>query len=151
MADDEVSAMDRFRDRVGSLERLVERLDERMLGKLGKDDATMLMEHATVGDGKLREDFLGRLSDFRVEVRDAFKHNERETASAIYKAVTESEGRLTTAITGLSGAIAALSAPQHERRGWHPAVTYGGGGASLATIAAVLIYLASQGQLGMPR
>ena len=54
MVDDESVAMDRFRDRFGALERLVERIDERMLGKLGKDDATMLMEYAASGDGKLR-------------------------------------------------------------------------------------------------
>ena len=74
MADDETSFMERLRERIGGLERLVERIDERMVGKLGKDDATTLMEFASNGDGKLRDDFLGRLTDFRVEVREAFRH-----------------------------------------------------------------------------
>jgi hypothetical protein len=151
MAEDEKSVMDRLRDRLGGVERLIERLDERMLGKLGKDDASILMEHATAGDDKLREDFLGRLSDFRVEVRGAFQHAEKENASAIYKAVTESEGRLTVAINALNATIAALaSTPQQERRGWHPVVTYGGGGVSLATVAAILIYMATNGRFGIP-
>jgi hypothetical protein len=150
MADDELAGFDRLRDRFGGLERLVDRLDERMISKLGKDDATTLMEYSAEGDKKLREEFLGRLSDFRTEVRDAFKHNERETSSSIYKATTESEGRLTTAIAALSAAIAQLNQPQHQeqRRGWHPVVTYGGSGAGIATIAGVLLYLLTQGRLG---
>lgn len=107
MADEE----NRLRDRVGDIERRYERLDERLSGKLGKDDATMLMEYASNGDSKLREDVLSRMSDFRLEVREAFKHNEKETGASIYKAVTESEGRLTAAIAALSASIASLAAP----------------------------------------
>jgi len=149
MADDESAPMDRLWDRIGRLERTAERLDERMLAKLGKDDATTLMDFATNGDGKLREDFLGRLGEFRIEVRDAFRHNERETASAIYKAVTEAEGRVTTAITALTQTIAAMNQQPPERRGLPPIVTYGGGGASLATIAAIMLYLATNGRIGI--
>lgn len=51
MADDETSFMERIRERLGGLERMVERIDERMVGKLGKDDATTLMEFAANGGG----------------------------------------------------------------------------------------------------
>ncbi len=129
MADDEKAAFDRMRDRVGSLERVFERLDERMSGKLGQADATTLMDFASSGDAKLSGDFLARLGDFRIEVRESFKHNERETAAAIYKSTTESEAKIMAAIATLSANIASLSLPAEQRRGLHPVVPYGGGSA----------------------
>ena len=72
MIDDESSALDRLRNRIGDLERQYERLDERGRGWLDKDDATRLMEFSTEKTEKVREDFVSRLSDFRLEVRDAF-------------------------------------------------------------------------------
>lgn len=145
MADEDMAAFERLRERVDGQGRFIERLDEKMSGKLGKDDATKLMDYAAAGDAKLREDFLGRMGDLRSAVRDGFQHNERETAASIYKAVTESEGRSIKAVTEsearLMAAVNALNAAITQGRGGiHPMWTYGSGGFSVASVIALILY-----------
>ena len=144
MADEEMAAFDRFRDRLGAIERLSERLDERVMGiargNLGKDDATTLLAFAADGDEKLKGDVVERLNSFRQEVRAAFEHSDKGTASAIYRAVQESENKITAAISALAGTVATMNianAPppsDGSKRGWHPAATLTTGAASGASV-----------------
>ena len=146
MIDDESGALDRLRNRIGDLERQYERLDERGRGWLDKDDATRLMEFSTEKTEKVREDFVSRLSDFRLEVRDAFKHAEKEYAAALYRSSKESEaslkGELPSLIASTVAAVIADRFPdQPKRNGIHPVLPYGVGGSALTTAVFGILYI----------
>lgn len=117
------------------------RLEERSTTFLDSDDAIKLMEHAGTGDAKLREDFVSRIHDFRVEVREAFKHGEKEYAAALFKSNTEYEGRMKTELEGIktqlgtmTTALAAIADRPTGRGGWHPIATYGGTSVAISII-----------------
>lgn len=107
----------------------VTRVEERLRGVLRTEHAHDLMEYARKGDEETRKLVGERITDFRLEMRELFKHSEVQSKADLYRAIKESEDRIQASIVA---AIAAAQAP--PKSGWHPAVTYGGGGTAIASL-----------------
>lgn len=129
MGDAESGAFERVREALGQVQRLADRLDERVVSlskdKLSHEDAQNLMRFALDGDEKLRGDVVERVNAIRIEMRTGFENSQTKTDSAIYKAVSESEGRIMGAINALAAPPALPGQPSTQRRGLPPLASNG--------------------------
>lgn len=127
------------------IERLA-RLEEKSVHFLDEKDAIKLMEHTENRVTKVQMEMISRVGDAKAEFRESLRQSENANKAALDLL----EARLPTMISGavVVGLSERFPIDTGNRRGWHPLVTYGGGGAGIATGVAVFIYLLTNGHIG---